>query len=155
MKNFLFVGLLLSCSLGSGGCTPKLSHRLYNYTGAAITVYTGNKVVTVGNRTSHTLGFVPQPGDTKMEGFLIGMGKKKLFYPLYDLSGQHHVDRTPGDYFEHVGFNTVQVNFGVDAKASLFVLKPASKSLEANASQPDGFPLRPQETTSDVPLSAN
>ncbi len=146
MKLAKLITFLVLCPLVLNGCVPTLSHQLYNYTGASITIYDrqGTTAV-VENTTSHAIAFVPQPGNNQIEGFLIRIGNKQCFYPLYDLRGEYHMDHTPGSYFEQVGLNRVQVNFGVDKDGKLYALNPRSKSLGANkTSQPTGFPVHPQ-----------
>ena len=145
MNKIRLVALFAVCSILFSGCTPLLIHRLYNYTGTTIVVDGEKKATTVENNASLDAAFVAKPGNRTIEGFLIQTGGKQSFYPLYDLSGSYHVDRTPNGYLKKVGMTRAQVNFAVGKDRKLYVLKTDMKSLEDNVhSQPVGFPIAPQ-----------
>ena len=131
-----FAGLL-------NGCTPKLAFLLFNYTGQSITVLNYDRSVVIpagGHKEISYFGTPQQSSD--LRGPVVQVGSQHWFYPVS--TTQRGLLSPPPAYQRDIGLSRGYY-VALDERGSLYLLTSASQSLaSARASQPAGFPLKPQ-----------
>ena len=124
------------------GCTPKMAFLLFNYTGQSITVLDYNRsVIPAGGHKEISYFGTPQQS-SDLRGPVVQVGNHHWFYPVSTI--QRGLLSPPPAYQRDIGLSRGYY-VALDERGSLYLLTSASQSLaSARASQPAGFPLKPQ-----------